>query len=146
MAEIASDDASLRSAHQQLTRVLLDSFHGDYITARTNRGVLQHVYSKQESVIAFADVVTVINSKNKHQQRVLIVTDKGVYVLRGAEVEAYVLIGNLTHLSISRFAGDLLIVHHQARHDVVVRSCFKIASRCSDTFVCDSINAILLVH
>jgi hypothetical protein len=122
VAEIANDDASLKSAHQQLTRVLVDSFHGDYIGARNNRAVLQHVYSKQETLVAFADVVTVVDSKNRHQQRVLVVTDKGVYVLRGNDVEAYVLIGNLTHLSVSRFAADLLIIHHQARHDILLLS------------------------
>jgi len=76
----AMTSAVIEAAQQHISFVALDSFHGDYKSARTNNSILSAVLKRGEHEISFSDLVTYVNDKNKTLEQILVITENYMFL------------------------------------------------------------------
>lgn len=69
--------ATIPSHEDQIfTKLMIDSFKGDYLKLRDNTRLISIIYTYSDTDIIFSDVVEKMNRHNKIQKRVLVVTNR----------------------------------------------------------------------
>ena len=88
-------------------------FLGDYLDAAEAPEVTRMLLKAGEARVYFADRITHVNRNGKAQERILLISDRSVYVLAPTKwrVNVRVAFDELEGISLSTFADGFMVVH-----------------------------------
>ena len=110
-------------------------FNGDYIGCRDSAPLFRELAKAKLPLetdpveIVFADEVSKVNRRGKAQQRFMVLTHAGLYILtpsfEAPVLRSFMDINAITGLSLSTFADNFVFVHEKDGRDLMVECRFK---------------------
>jgi len=99
-------------------------FLGDYLSLATNQSIVKILAKSNEQTVAFSDVVIKINKRNKMQERILLITESGLYNIDPGsyKVKRRIPLRDIGSISLSKLPDNFFAIHVPSEYDYLLVS------------------------
>jgi len=99
-------------------------FLGDYLSLATNQSILRILAKSDEKTVSFSDVVIKINKRNKMQERILLITESGLYNIDPGsyKVKRRIPLKDVGSISLSKLPDNFFAIHVPSEYDYLLVS------------------------